>query len=56
MYNELQKLLLYKGYNYITCIDETKCRMKLTYRPDNNSKIKSLEERIAALENSEVTA
>ena len=55
VYNELQKLLLYKGYNYITCTDETKCKMKLTYRPDNNSKIKSLEERIAALE-SEATA
>ena len=56
VYNELQRLILYKGYNYITCIDETKCKMKLTYRPDNNSKIKSLEERVAALENSEVTA
>lgn len=56
VYNELQKLLLYKGYNYITCTDETKCKMKLTYRQDNNSKIKSLEERVAALENSEVTA
>ena len=50
VYNELQRLILYKGYNYITCIDETKCKMKLTYRPDNNVKIKSLEERIAALE------
>ena len=56
VYNELQRLILYKGYNYITCIDETKCKIKLTYRPDNNSKIKSLEERVAALENSEVTA
>ena len=56
VYNELQRLLLYKGYNYITCIDETKCKLKLTYRPDNNSKIKSLEERVSALENSEVTA
>lgn len=56
VYNELQRLLLYKGYNYITCIDETKCKMQLTYRPDNNIKIKSLEERVAALENSEVTA
>ena len=56
VYNELQKLLLYKGYNYIACIDETKCKMKFTYRPDNNIKIKSLEERVAALENSEVTA
>lgn len=56
VYNELQRLILYKGYNYITCIDETKCKMQLTYRPDNNSKIKSLEERVAALENSEVTA
>ena len=55
VYNELQRLILYKGYNYITCIDETKCKMKLTYRPDNNSKIKSLEERVAALE-SEATA
>ena len=50
VYNELKNLILYKGYNYITCIDETKCKMKLTYRPDNNIKIKSLEERIAALE------
>ena len=48
--NELQNLILYKGYNYITCTDETKCKMQLTYRPDNNIKIKSLEERIAALE------
>lgn len=55
-HNELQKLLLYKGYNYIACIDETKCKMQLTYRPDNNIKIKSLEERVTALENSEVTA
>lgn len=54
-YNELQNLLLYKGYNYITCTDETKCKLQLTYRPDNNSKIKSLEERVSALENSEVT-
>lgn len=54
--NELQRLILYKGYNYITCTDETKCKMQLTYRPDNNIKIKSLEERVAALENSEVTA
>ena len=54
--NELKKLILYKGYNYITCTDETKCKMQLTYRPDNNIKIKSLEERVAALENSEVTA
>ena len=50
VYNELKNLILYKGYNYITCTDETKCKMKLTYRPDNNVKIKSLEERIAALE------
>ena len=56
VYNQLQRLLLYKGYNYITCTDETKCKMQLTYRPDNTSKIKSLEERVAALENSEVTA
>ena len=38
VHNELQKLLLYKGYNYIACIDETKCKMKLTYRPDTNYK------------------
>ena len=50
VYNQLKNLILYKGYNYITCIDETKCKMKLTYRPDSNSKIKSLEERIEALE------
>lgn len=50
VYNELKNLILYKGYNYITCTDETKCKMQLTYRPDNNVKIKSLEERIAALE------
>lgn len=50
VYNELKNLILYKGYNYITCTDETKCKMQLTYRPDNNSKIKSLEERVAALE------
>lgn len=56
VYNELKNLILYKGYNYITCTDETKCKMQLTYRPDNNIKIKSLEERVAALENSEVTA
>lgn len=55
VYNELQRLILYKGYNYITCTDETKCKMQLTYRPDNNIKIKSLEERVAALE-SEATA
>lgn len=55
VYNELKNLILYKGYNYITCTDETKCKMKLTYRPDNTSKIKSLEERVAALE-SEATA
>ena len=55
VYNELKNLILYKGYNYITCTDETKCKMQLTYRPDNNIKIKSLEERVAALE-SEATA
>lgn len=38
VHNELQKLLLYKGYNHITCIDETKCKMKLTYIPDINYK------------------
>lgn len=34
VYNKLQKLLLYKHYNYIECIDEVNCKMKLTYRPD----------------------
>lgn len=47
VYNKLQKLLLYKHCNYITCEDETSCKMKLTYRPD---KILDLEERIRALE------
>ncbi len=48
VYNKLQKLLLYKHYNYIECIDEVNCKMKLTYRPD---KLLSLEARIEALEN-----
>lgn len=47
VYNKLQKLLLYKYYNNITCTDETKCKMKLTYRPDMYM---SLEERVKALE------
>ena len=47
VYNKLQKLLLYKHYNYIECIDEVNCKMKLTYRPD---KYLSLEERVKALE------
>lgn len=34
VYNKLQKLLLYKHYNYIECLDEVNCKMKLTYRPD----------------------
>ena len=47
VYNKLQKLLLYKHYNYIECIDEVNCKMKLTYRPD---RLLSLEARIEALE------
>lgn len=47
VYNKLQKLLLYKHYNYIECIDEVNCKMKLTYRPDM---LLSLEARIETLE------
>lgn len=48
VYNKLQKLLLYKHYNSITCTDEVSCKMKLTYRPD---KIMNLEARLEVLEN-----
>lgn len=48
VYNKLQKLLLYKHYNSITCTDEVSCKMKLAYRPD---KFLSLEKRVKVLEN-----
>lgn len=56
VYNKLQKLLLYKHYNSITCTDEVNCEMKLTYRPDKILSLQNQIDEIKAQMTSEVNA
>lgn len=56
-YYQLQHLLMYEGYNNVTCIDEVKPDMQLTYYYNNEinnkyaKRIDYLEEKIRQLEN-----